>query len=308
MSQQKNISFRTVLRLIAGVVMVMVFFVVLVAASYYQNGKTISSLHIKILNENDHNFIQKTEVETLIKNNAGSNPFGKTLDQLNLDIIEKTVADNPWVMKAEVYLDNNRQLNVEITQRIPVARLFHTTGSSAYLDTTLRTLPLSNNYAYQAPVFTGVPYLGDDTLSKSLKMKIAYLSSLLSRDTFWNAQITQIEVRPDQTFELIPLLGTQRILFGDTSFAEDKLRNLFVFYREVSNNIGWDQYKELDLRFRGQIIARPALGYVPPPVTDTATAIFVKQPEKQQSKQQGSKPGTGKTKDKKPDKPSSIKK
>jgi len=286
MSRQKNISFSKIFRLVGGIVMICIFFVVLIAAAHHQDGKRVSDIHVNILNENDHNFIQKTEIISMLKNDAVSNPFNKTLGELKLDAIGKKVMTNPWVMKTDVYIDNNEKLNVDIVQRIPVARLFHANGSSTYLDTTLHTLPLSSNYAYQAPVFTGVPFLGEDSISNDLKIKIAFMSRLISKDTFWSAQITQIEIMSDHTFELIPLLGTQRILFGDTAFAEDKLSNLFAFYREVSNKIGWNKYDTLDLRFRGQVIARPSLEYVPPVVKDSTTVSSTTVKQHQQIKTQ----------------------
>jgi len=269
MSRQKNISYKKVFRLAGGIALVCMFFVVLVAATRHQDSKQIQDIYVNILNENDHSFIQKTEIISMIKKDTANNPLNKTVGNLNLDRIEKKVTDNPWVMNADVYIDNNQKLNVDIVQRTPIARLFHTNGSSTYLDATLHTLPLSSSYAWQAPVFTGVPYLGEDSISNGLKMKIAYLSQIISKDTFWNAQITQIEVLSDHTFELIPLLGTQRILFGDTAFADDKLSNLFTFYQQVSKRIGWNKYDTLDLRFRGQVVARPSLGYVQPAIQDS---------------------------------------
>lgn len=271
MSRPQNISFKKILRLIGGAALVCIFFVVLVAAAYHQNKKPINEIQVQLLNENDHSFIQKTDIIAMIEKDSVNNPHIKTLGNLDLNFIEKNVKANPWVMEAEVYIDNNQKLNVDIVQRTPIARLFHTNGSSTYLDTSLQTLPLSNNYAYQAPVFTGVPYLGNDSISIDLKKKIAFMSRIICADSFWSAQITQIDLLGDHTFALIPLLGTQRIIFGDTAFAEDKLSNLFAFYQEVSTKIGWDKYDTLDLRFRGQIVARPSLDYVPPVIKDSTT-------------------------------------
>ena len=59
----------------------------------------------------------------------------------------------------------------------------------------------------------------------------------------------------------MPVLGDQKILFGDTSRMKDKLNNLFVFYNNVLNRIGWDKYETLDVRFKGQVVASPSLPY-----------------------------------------------
>lgn len=271
MKNKSNISSKKTVRLIGGALLIGIFFVALVAASSHQSNKTIASISVNIMNENTHSFVQKKDVEDMIKDDSKLNIYKATLNTVDLNKIEKTIERNPWIVKAEVYIDNEQQLNVAITQRVPSARVFYTNGGSAYIDSTLRTLPLSNDYAYEAPVFTNVPFLGNDSFSRSLKSQIVYLSNIIAKDTFWNAQITQIAVMPDKTFVLIPLVGSQQILFGDTANANEKLDNLFAFYKNVSNKIGWDKYQKLDLRFKDQIVASPAIGYVPPKVSDSTS-------------------------------------
>ena len=221
------------------------------------------------MNENEHDFIRKDEIANMLWQDKNIGLKQVSVSKLKLDIIEKKVKQNPWIVKADAYLDNKKDLHIDITQRIPVARLFHVNGSSSYLDKELNVLPLSNNYAYAAPVFTNVPFLGKDSLSNNLKHQIAALSLHIVADSFWNAQITQIDVQPNHTFVLIPLLGKQRIVFGDTSRMEEKLKNLMGFYQSVSKKIGWDKYDVLDLRFSNQVVATPAIGYIPPKIVDT---------------------------------------
>ena len=86
----------------------------------------------------------------------------------------------------------------------------------------------------------------------------------LQADTFWNTQISQVVMDTAGTFELVPVLGNQKIVFGDTSRMRDKFDNLFAFYKTVLNRIGWDKYETLDLRFKGQVIASPSLPYKGP--------------------------------------------
>ena len=92
----------------------------------------------------------------------------------------------------------------------------------------------------------------------------------IQADTFWNAQISQIIIDSDYSFELMPVLGQQRIIFGDTSRMKEKFSNLFSFYKKVLNRIGWDKYDMLDVRFKGQVVASPSLPYKGP--VDKATA------------------------------------
>jgi len=269
MEGQRKISPRKVARFATGTLLVIIFMIALVAASRSQAGHTPSGLQVSILNENEHEFIKAGDIETMLARSA-NNYRNIAISKLDLNKLEKTIESNPWVVNAEVYVDNTRKIQVKVMQRVPVARIFNQNGSSWYMDSTLKMLPLSVSYAYPAPVFTNVPVFNNDSFGKSFKAKIAYLSRIIGSDTFWNAQITQIEVQPDQTFVLTPMMGNQKILFGDTADAKAKLENLFAFYKNVSTKIGWDKYQVLDVRYKGQVVASPAMGYVPPAVPDTA--------------------------------------
>jgi cell division protein FtsQ len=130
-------------------------------------------------------------------------------------------------------------------------------------------MPVSEGYTFPAPVFTNVPFYRNDSIKANLYEKIAYLSKVIGADTFWNAQVTQIEVQPDQTFVLIPLFGDQRILLGDTANVHEKLGHLLAFYKNVPAKVGWDKYEVLDVRFKNQVIASPSIGWIPPKVVDT---------------------------------------
>ncbi len=269
MNEQQKISPKKVGRFAVAGLLVVIFLVALVAASASQSSRVPASLEVKIVNENEHEFIYKKDIEQLLRQ-AGTADYRTTeIGKLDLNKMELAIQKNPWVVKSDVFVDNASRLQVHVTQRVPVARIFNQNGASWYMDSTLKMLPVSASYAYPAPVFTNVPIFNNDSFGYRFKAKIAYLSSTIINDSFWNAQITQIEVQPDQTFVLVPMLGNQKILFGDTSNVRAKLDNLFAFYKNVSTKIGWDKYQILDARFAGQVVASPAMGYIPPVVKDT---------------------------------------
>ena len=62
-----------------------------------------------------------------------------------------------WIKKAELFFDNNNVLEVRITEREPIARIFTTSGSSFYIDSSLARLPLSDKFSPRLPVFTDFP-------------------------------------------------------------------------------------------------------------------------------------------------------
>lgn len=82
----------------------------------------------------------------------------------------------------------------------------------------------------------------------------------LSRESFWSREVTQIvlnrDTRSGMNIELVPRSGDFRILFGSTEGAADKLKRLKRMYTKVLPTTGWDRYKEIDLKYKKQVICR----------------------------------------------------
>ena len=74
-------------------------------------------------------------------------------------------------------------------------------------------------------------------------------------DSFWMAQIDQVNILKDKTFEMIPKVGNQVIEFGNADHYQDKFKNLMVFYKNVLPKAGWNKYSLINAKFQGQIIA-----------------------------------------------------
>lgn len=273
MSIQTNIARNKYFRFIVGVVVVGVFLITLIAAAHKQSSSPISGLIVSLNDDEEFSFLQKRDIEQLLLKNKQLDLATTRIDQLDLKKMEQRTRTHPWVASANLFVDGKRRLQVDVQQRTPVVRIFDNSGGSYYMDAGMHRMPSVSGYNYPSPVFTNVPRGVKDSLNSGLFKKIITLGGLIGADSFWRAQITQVEVQADQTFVLISLLGNQRILFGDTVNATKKLRYLFDFYQQVSKKIGWDKYEVLDLRFNNQIVATPSIGWVAPKVLDTAVVV-----------------------------------
>jgi cell division protein FtsQ len=54
--------------------------------------------------------------------------------------------------------------------------------------------------------------------------------------------------------ELVPRVGSQKIVFGNGDDLESKFKNLLVFYKKAIPLVGWDTYSTINLKFKGQIV------------------------------------------------------
>jgi cell division protein FtsQ len=200
-------------------------------------------------------FMNENEILHLI--NEQGVKVGTPIGLVNLKALEKNLATAKWIQKAQLYFDNQQQLQVKIEQRIPIARVFTASQNSFYIDKDAQRLPLRQLSIMQLPVFTGFPS-DAEKLSKpdsALLHDILQLAKIVQKDSFFNAQIAQVNIAPNGDFELIPTLGDHMVLLGSMEHVEDKLNRLYTFYKKVWVPSGINAYQVLDLRFSPQIVA-----------------------------------------------------
>lgn len=264
MAKKNKISVRRILQVALTVVVSIGCIAAMLSASSIESDKMLKSVEVHIKNDRKYHFIEQNEIMDMAINNRHVDVEHTPLSKLDIRGMEQVILANPWVASAQVYVDNMRMLQIYVTQRIPVVRIFQQNGASFYLDTTLSAMPLSDNYKYYTTIVTNVPELTKDSASVALKKQIVSLVSIIQADSFWNAQVSHVVLDSDAMFELIPVLGNQRILLGHATQVREKLDNVFAFYKQVLNRIGWDKYETLDVRFNSQVVASPSLPYKGP--------------------------------------------
>lgn len=262
MAEKRKISVRKILQVSLTAVVAVCCVLAIVSASRIEGGLPLKGLPVvHISNDRKYQFIEQQHIMDLAIYGRNVDVQHTPVGKLDLRGIEKAIMSDPWVADAQVYIDANRIMHMYVTQRVPVVRLFRQNGGSYYMDSTLHTMPLSETYTYYTTVVTNVPEIANDSLRTLMKHNIATVVKAIRTDSFWNAQVSHINVDSLGEFELIPVLGNHKIRFGDTSRAKEKLGNLMAFYRNVLNRIGWDKYETLDVRFKGQVVAAPSLPY-----------------------------------------------
>ena len=232
---------------IAGISLIFLF-----GASFQQkNNKKCTGVKIEITGAEKHLFIDEKDVMDLI--NSNGQVEGRSIHLLNLRQMETMVEQNKWVKNAEMFINNNQVLQINIEERQPVARIFQTNGNSFYLDTAAVFLPLSNKLSARVPIFTGLVEM--KSIDSSLIKQVVDLAKYITQDSFFSAQISQINIRTDKRFELIPLIGDQTIVFGDASDLAAKFNKLKAFYTSAWLQNGMNTYETLDVQYKNQVLA-----------------------------------------------------
>jgi cell division protein FtsQ len=182
---------------------------------------------------------------------------GMPIGTVNLNELEKSLQSIKWINHAELFLDNQQSLQIKIEQRSPIARVFTASGASFYIDKEGRRLPLKQLTVLRLPVFTGFPSDQEKMSSPDslLLDDVLHFTKAIQKDSFFMAQIAQINIEPNGDFEMVPSLGDHIVLMGAAENVEDKLNRLYSFYKQVWVNSGINAYQVLDCRFDHQIVA-----------------------------------------------------
>lgn len=228
----------------------------LVAAIETRNAKPCSDVQITIGGVKDALFVDQQDVRKMLMGVSGT-MIGKPLKDFDLQRMEDTLESEPWISNAELFFDNNRVLQVKVTEKEPVARIFTVAGNSFYIDTALSRLPLNNKFTPRLPVFTGFPsdrkrWKGKDSL---LMTEVKGISLHLLNDPFWMAQIDQVDIDAGRNFQMVPKVGKHVVNFGNGEDIDKKFRKLYIFYRDVISKTGWSRYGEINVGYKGQVVA-----------------------------------------------------
>lgn len=229
--------------------------VLLGAAMQKKNNKPCAEIKIEIRGAAKHMFIDEKDVREILSTTGAIT--GNPIAALNLRAMESTVEKNPWVQNAEMFLDNNQVLEVRIDERQPVARVFTLDGSSFYLDSNSLRLPLSEKLSARVPVFTGFPsdkpvLSGPDSV---LLHNVVKLGKYILADSFWMAQVAQVDITPQSNFEMVPVVGDHIVALGNADDIDKKFHRLYTFYQKAWLQNGINTYEKLDVQYDKQVVA-----------------------------------------------------
>ena len=227
----------------------------LIAAIGRKNHELCRNYNITIKSKQNNFFIDEKDVQKLLVAAMNGNIKGQQISSFNLHQLEQLLENNTWVNDAGLYFDNKDVLHVTIIEREPIARIFTTAGNSFYIDSIGRKMPLSHRMSPRVPVFTGFPERKIMTSKDSLLLNnVTTTAKFIYNDPFWMAQAAQLDITPERTFEMIPVVGNHTVKLGNGENIDQKFHRLFVFYKQVLSKTGFDKYKVIDVQYAGQVI------------------------------------------------------
>ncbi|GEO10294.1 cell division protein FtsQ/DivIB [Segetibacter aerophilus] len=228
--------------------------VLLVSAIHAKNNKECTGIEVSFNRDGTNFFVDEKGVVAVLK--AYGSIKGEPIENINLKALEERLKADRWIANAELFFDNKQVLQVIVEEKEPVARIFTVEGSSFYIDSACRRLPLSEKLSARIPMFTNFPS-NRSTLSRpdsELLASAKDLALFIQADDFWKAQVAQVDITPTG-FEMIPTVGSHVVALGKDGNWQQKFDRLFSFYKQVWTQVGFEKYEKLDVQFDGQVVA-----------------------------------------------------
>jgi len=231
--------------------------VLLVSAVRKERTMVCKAVQVEFTDNKPFRMLDESEIiSTLWPDPKKAFPQGEKLVSVDLYALERQLEKNPWIFSADLFFDQQHILHINVRQRTPVARLFTPEGSSVYMDENFTVLPVKMNDAVLLPVFSNfyISPAGANAQDSLVMQRITGLAKFILADPFWMAQIEQVNINADHSFELVTQVGDQTIRLGtrrDWAAMFDKLK---MVYRRISNENGWTKYSTIDLQFKDQVV------------------------------------------------------
>ena len=167
------------------------------------------------------------------------------LSKFYLNDLETTLLNHPAVKKVEVYSNQEGVLNIKLQQRKAVVRI-KTATTDYYLDEDGFEMSLSTNYTPRVLVVSG-------DVNPSHHANIFCFLTTINKSEFWKSQITQLHFEEGNIL-IIPRVGNQKIHFGALTNINEKLANLYQFYKQAMPVKGWQTYSDISIKYNNQIV------------------------------------------------------
>jgi cell division protein FtsQ len=229
-------------------------------ANGFQKNLSCKDIQVNISASGDNQFLTMNDVRKMIGLDYGKDLIGEKMENIELIQVENSLRNSPFIREAEVYKSMRGVLFVDVEIREPIARMMNNDGSSLYLDSEGVRFPTTPNHTANVVLVRGNfnESVNDPEREECGSIVDIALPVLrfISGDPFWNAMISEVVISEKGEIELIPQMGDIAMELGTPARLEEKFSHLRLFYDQVVKKIGWDKYKSVSVKYRGQVIAR----------------------------------------------------
>lgn len=203
---------------------------------------TDNQISVKMNERTPVYFIDEKDIREIVKK---ENPSGKVGD-LDIPLLEKKISNLPAVDSANVYLNLNGKLNLDIKQRVPVFRL-NKEGRDFYVDEKGIEFPISKTYSHPCMLVTG-------NVKKDEYEKLAELVEKIDKDDFSKKYFIGISKDRNGNYNLLTSEGHYKVEIGDLDHIDFKVRGFKTFVEKYLVYQDPEKYSMVSVKYQNQIV------------------------------------------------------
>ncbi|WP_229723816.1 cell division protein FtsQ/DivIB [Chryseobacterium sp.] len=193
-------------------------------------------------------FIDEKNVMDFIRK---ANPSRKIGD-IDIPALEKEISNFPSVDSANVYLNLNGALNVDIMQRVPAFRL-NRGGENFYVDRKGNEFPLSRIYSHPTMLVQG-------NVKRSEYLQVAELVKKIETDDFSRKYFIGI-AKEGADYNLLTSDGYYRVEIGTLDNIDLKVKGFRTFVEKFLVFQEPEKYSRVSVKYDNQIVTTLNPGY-----------------------------------------------
>ncbi len=233
-----------------------------------QRQRPVKSVDFKMIYPSKDTLVTKENLYKDVCQKLGT-PEGVEIKNIDISAIEKVIEKNPFVADAEAFTTLRGDLVIKAIQRHPIVRISVRGERDFFLDdkgfsffaSKIQTphVLVANGYIQSIQKRWKVPFSleslkTDNDFQKTGIANIYKLALFIEKNPFLKAQIDQVYLNNDGEFELIPKIGEQVILLGNTENLDEKFKKLVALYQNGFSNLGWSLYSKINLKYKDQVV------------------------------------------------------
>ncbi len=170
------------------------------------------------------------------------------LKDIDIDSLERVLNRFDKIERVNVNILTSGKILIDVWPMRPVARIFDSAGHSYYINRDGKRIVAAPGYFLDVPVVTG------DFSPSFPATELFPLLDYLEANPEWGEAVSMIEARSPNDIVVVPVIRGHVINLGNTDNLPDKFNRLKLMYSKVMSAKGWDFYKEISVKWRGQVV------------------------------------------------------
>lgn len=186
-------------------------------------------------------FIDEKDIKDMVKQ---YNPT-KKIGDVKIPELETKINENPFVDSANVFMNLNGNLNIDIKQRVPVFRLSKN-GKDFYVDEKGVEFPISKNFSYPCMLVMG-------DVEASEYQELGRLIEKIDKDDFCKKYFIGIK-KEKGGYNLLTSDGHFKVELGDLENIDFKVQGFKTFVEKYLVYQNPQKYKKVSVKYNNQIV------------------------------------------------------